>query len=188
MSIESIQEFGAQQGGQVRPPTGPDDDSLVLENVIPGKYWLRISASRGYVASANMGGTDLLREPMVVVPGASQQIDVTLRDDSAELDATLDLPAASAEASSRERAYIYCIPLPDSPGQFHYFSEYAEGKFHSATVAPGAYRVIAFDAKQPEIPYRDADAMKAYESKGQVVHFSPGEKVTLKLQPIPGIQ
>jgi len=187
VSAETMDEFGAQQGGSIRPPMGPDDDSLVLENLIPGKYWLRVSPQRGYVASATMAGADLLREPMIVVPGASQQVDITLRDDSAELEGTLDMPAASGESPS-ERAYIYCIPLPDSTGQFLYFSEYDDGKFRSLRVTPGAYRVIAFDSKQPEIPYRDAEAMKAYESKGQVVHFSPGEKVTLKLQPIQGVE
>jgi hypothetical protein len=51
-------------------------------------------------------------------------------------------------------------------------------------VAPGVYRVIAFRSRKSDLPYRDAEAMKAYETKGQVVHFAPGQKVTLQLQAI----
>jgi hypothetical protein len=53
-------------------------------------------------------------------------------------------------------------------------------------VAPGVYRVIAFGSPQRDLPYRDAEAMKVYETKGQVVHFAPGQKVTLQLQVISG--
>ena len=61
-----------------------------------------------------------------------------------------------------------------------------EGKFDSQTMAPGTYRVIAFKTPQPNLPYRDAEAMRAYETKGQVVHLSPGQKTTLQLQIISG--
>jgi hypothetical protein len=193
VQAESVDDFGQQHYGSVRQPTGPNDDALVLENMAPERYWLRLTAMKGYVASATMGGTDLLREPLAVVPGASPQIDVTLRDDFAELEGSLVLPATTAESNetslndSSPRAYIYCLPLPDSTGRFLDLTASADGKFDYQQVAPGAYRVIAFDSRQNDIPYRDAEAMKAYESKGQIVHLGPGEKVTLQLQPISGI-
>jgi hypothetical protein len=135
-----------------------------------------------------MGGTDLLREPLVVVPGANASIDITMRDDNAELEGTLlgvpTTPAGSGRYSPP--GFIYCIPLPDSSGQFLHFGVSSNGKFDYLMVAPGVYRVIAFDSPQEEFPYRDAEAMKAYESKGQVVHFAPGQKVSLQLQVVSG--
>ena len=53
-------------------------------------------------------------------------------------------------------------------------------------VAPGAYRVVAFGSPQHDLPYRDSEAMKLYETKGQVVQFSPGQKVNLQLQIVSG--
>jgi hypothetical protein len=53
-------------------------------------------------------------------------------------------------------------------------------------MAPGTYRVIAFKSPQPNLPYRDAEAMRVYETKGQIVHLSPGQKTTLQLQTISG--
>jgi hypothetical protein len=32
------------------------------------------------------------------------------------------------------------------------------------------------------IPYRDAEAMRTYENKGQVVHLSAGQKTNVQLQ------
>lgn len=188
--VEAVEDEFAQQrgGGQLRPPTGPKDDSMVLEDLAPGRYWLRAQATRGYVASATMGGTDLLREPLVVVPGANTPIDITMRDDTAELEGTLlGLPATQPNSGRwSPPGFIYCIPMPGSPGQFLEISASPDGKFDYQMVAPGVYRVIAFNSQQFQFPYRDAEAMKAYETKGQVVRFAPGQKVTLQLQIIPG--
>jgi hypothetical protein len=190
ISADPMDEFGAHRFGTVRPPTGPNDDSLVLENLAPGKYWLRLSASHGYVASATMGGTDLLREPLVVVPGASSPIDITMRDDNAELEGTLlGVSATAVDQSGLSPAgVVYCIPLPDSSGQFLEISASPEGKFDNPVVAPGVYRVLAFNSEQPDLPYRDAEAMKAYETKGQVVRLAPGQKATLQLPVISGTE
>jgi hypothetical protein len=184
ISADALDDFGQWGGSSIRPPAGANDDSLVLDYLAPGKYWLRLTASRGYVASASMGGTDLLREPLVVVPGASTPIEITMRDDTAELEGTLLGISASPANSGRfsPQGFIYCVPLPDSPGQFLELPAASDGTFDYRMVAPGVYRVIAFSRQQRDIPYRDPEAMKVYENKGQVVHFAPGQKVTLQLQ------
>lgn len=188
IGVVAADDFGPQRSGSIREPAGANDDSLVLENVAPGRYWLRLNASRGYVASATMGGTDLLREPLVVVPGASTPIEITMRDDSSELEGTLlGIPAPSADSGRLAlQGFVYCIPQPDSPGQFLELSASSDGKFDVRSIAPGVYRVIAFSSQQRDIPFRDPEAMKAYETKGQIVHFAPGQKVTLQLQLVAG--
>ena len=186
LRVDPVEEDFEQRrgGGQLRPPAGPNDDSMVLEELVPGRYWLRPYANRGYVASATMGGTDLLREPLVVVPGANTPIDITLRDDTAELEGALLGAPSTQPASGRwsPPGFIYCIPLPESPGRFLEISAFPDGSFNYQTVTPGVYHVIAFSSEQRDLPYRDAEAMKVYEAKGQVVHFAAGQKVTLQLQ------
>ena len=96
-------------------------------------------------------------------------------------------PSASPESTSwTTSAYVYCIPVPDSPGQFLQLVASSDGKFEYGTVAPGTYRVLAFKNPQPNLPYRDAEAMRPYETKGQVVHLSAGQKATVQLQIISG--
>jgi len=184
---EPVDEFGGQRMTFPRHVTGANDDSLVLD-LPPGQYWLRVRPFRGYVASASMGGADLLREPLVVVTGAATPIEITMRDDTAELLGSLLGVAATTVDPSRSgtQSFIYCIPLTDNPGRLLELSVSSDGKFDIQGVAPGVYRVIAFSRQQRDIPYREAEAMKAYETKGQIVHFAAGQKVTLQLQVISG--
>jgi hypothetical protein len=185
VSAEPTDDFEQHRGGSIRPPTGPNDDSLVIENLASGRYWLRLSSSRGYVAAATMGGVDLLHEPLVVAAGSNTPIEISMRDDNAEIDGTVAGITAGAMPTSPQ-AWVYCVPLPDSQGQFQPLEVSPEGKFNSQMMAPGTYRVIAFKSAQPNLPYRDAEAMRAYETKGQVVHLSAGQKTTVQLQIIPG--
>jgi hypothetical protein len=173
----------------LRPPTGPNDNSMVLEDIAPGRYWLRVRAGRGYFASATMGATDLLRQSFDVGLGATVPIEITMRDDNAEIEGTvagITPVAAPSESMGGRRwspsAHIYCVPLPDSAGQFLELSASSDGTFDYKTVAPGTYHVMAFKNRQPELPYRDPEAMKAYDSKGQVVRVSAGEKASVQLQ------
>jgi hypothetical protein len=182
--VETADDFEQRGGGSLRPPTGPNDNSLVIDNVPPGRYWLRLSTSRGYIAAATMGGVDLLHQPLVVGSGSTLPIEVKLRDDSAEIDGTVTTLAAQAAESegtaSAPQAWVYCVPTPESPGQFQQLGVSSDGKF-TATMAPGDYRVLAFTAMPPNLPYRDAEAMRPYESKGPVVHLAPGQKVSVQV-------
>ena len=184
--IESLDEI-EPHGAALRPPTPPDDQSLALEGVPPGRYWLRVSTSRGYIASATMGSLDLLHQPFTVSSGSSAAIEITMRDDGGELDGTISssgLQNSAPGSGSGPRAFVYCVPLPESAGQFQPLVVSEDGKFNAQMMAPGDYRILAFSVQQPNLPYRDAEAMKAYESQGQVVHLSAGQKTTVQLQSV----
>jgi hypothetical protein len=182
--IESLDEM-EPHGAALRPPTPADDQSLALEGVPPGRYWLRVSTSRGYIASATMGSLDLLHQPFTLSSGSSAAIEITMRDDGGELDGAISSAGqqtSAPESATGARAFVYCVPLPESAGQFQPLVVSEDGKFNSQMMAPGDYRVLAFSVPQPNLPYRDAEAMKAYESQGQVVHLSAGQKTTVQLQ------
>lgn len=197
--VESADDFQRQGTYALRAPTGPGDESLVFENLPPGSYWLRLDPSLGYVASATMGGLDLLHQPFTIGSGATVPVEITMRDDFAELEGSIagfvstEMPAGvisgsvfSGFASYLEipsaPAYIYCVPLSDSPSGFRQLTPDSSGKFDFKDLAPGTYRFLAFKNYQRDIPYRDPEAMKAYESKGQVIRLSPGQKTSAELQ------
>jgi hypothetical protein len=138
----------------------------------------------------NTGGIDLLHEPLAVGSGVTP-VEIKMRDDSAQIAGTVagvtSVPPTNGPASSSvpgastTPAYVYCIPVLDSPGQFQQLSVSPDGKFSSQKMAPGTYRVMAF--KNPQsLPYRDADAMRAYDSTGQIVHLEAGQKENVQLQ------
>ena len=177
LSLESADTFDRPGTGSLRPPSNSGSDPMAFDNVRPGSYWVGFFTSRGYVAAASSGDTDLLRQPLVVgAGGATAPIEITMRDDFANVEFRVD----------SNKAYVYSIPLPDSPGQFAESSVLSPGSAFMQTLAPGDYLVLAFKEPQPELEYRNPEAMKAYESRGQVVHVVSGQSAQIHLQVISG--
>jgi hypothetical protein len=189
VSLESADDFGVGRDVPLRNPTGPGDESLVIEGAPPGRYWVRVQSSRGYPASIRSGNLDLQHQPLVVGAGGGMSpIEITMRDDSAEISGTVEgvTPPAQGPASvpgaGQARAHVYCIPLGDSSGRFTEIWVRPDGNFVSQELAPGTYRVLAFNQEQKEIEYRNPEAMRAYDSKGQVVRVVGGQKERVQLQ------
>ncbi len=196
--LEPIDELGMGTTFTLRNPTGTADDSLMIEGARAGRYWVRIRSLRGYAASVRSGNLDLLHQPLVVGEGgATSPIEVTMRDDLAEISGMIegmtapvgssagstDSTSASAtpQPSGQSAAHVYCIPLADSPGQFTEMWVGPDGSFVSQNVAPGAYRLLAFDHEQSDIEYRNPEAMQNYDSKGIVVRVAGGQKEHVQL-------
>jgi hypothetical protein len=172
----------------------------VIDNVQPGRYWVRIQTSRGFAASVRSGTTDLLREPLVVGAGdTTSPIEITMRDDFATVDGNVEgitpppssssppqaelEPGAPAAPAGPPPAYIYCIPLLDTGREVAQIAAASDGSFASESLPPGTYRVLAFDREQPQLEYRDPETMKTYDHMGPAVQLASGQKehVTLHL-------
>jgi hypothetical protein len=196
LRLEPADDFGQDRGPWLRPPSTPEDDTLAIDGVQPGRYWVRADSARGFVAAITSGTTDLQHQPLVVgFGGSSSPIEITMRDAAAEIDGTIEgvatpfnegttassngTPSVSTDASS---AHVYCVPLPDSSGEFKDVWVPVDGKFGPQPLPPGTYRVLAFDHPQPELEYHNPDAMRAYDAKGQLVRVVAGQKEHLHLQ------
>jgi hypothetical protein len=134
----------------------------------------------------------------MVGPGStSSTIEVTMGDEGGKIEGKVeDADASSGGAGTPSKAstdlasqillmhlaYIYCVPLPDSSGQFTEIRTGEDGKFTSPTMAPGAYRVLAFSRQQQELEYHNPEAMKAYGAKVQIVRIEAGKTQHLQLQ------
>ena len=79
-------------------------------------------------------------------------------------------------------AHVYCVPTPESSGQYAEVWVSPDGTFSSPALAPGAYRVLAFARPQTELEYRNPEAMRIYETKGPVVRISGGQQEHVRLQ------
>ena len=185
VSLEPADEFGRGQGASLRPPASPEDESLVLESVKPGRYWVRVDSPRGYAASVSSGGVNLLQRPLVVATGASAPpIELVMRDDGAQIEGKVEgmRSFVSSVSRSQQPAYGYLIPPPDSSGQLRQFWISPDGSFVAQQIPPGEYRVLAFDRAQPQLEYRDEETIRRYESKGPFVRLPPGQKDQLRLR------
>jgi hypothetical protein len=191
VNLESADDFAARPSPSLRMPDGSKDDSLAIEGVSAGVYWVRVTSSRGYPASVQSGNLDLQRQPLVVgVGGAASPIEITMRDDTAEISGTVSgisqqVPVAHGTGSytaGAAAAVIYFFPLPDSSGELMTVPIQPDGSFVGPRVVPGAYRLLAFDREQMELDNLNPEAMQAYESKGPVVRVIGGQKERVTLQ------
>jgi hypothetical protein len=199
--LEPADDFNQGNPSQTRPPHGPSDESVILEHVRPGRYWVRIDSPRGFAASVTAGDTDLLRHPLTVRAGTNLVVDVVMRDDGAEIAGTVEglqpVPADGSGTALRSytstmrfapgtaQAHVYCLPLPDSTGQLREVWVGPDGRFSLPQMPPGGYRLLAFEQPQRQFEYLDPAAMEAYEGKGRVVQLRAGQKEDVKLQIIP---
>ena len=173
-----VEEFGSGEMRASEPWEGSVEHTLVVKNVRPGRYRVRVQTGAGYAASIQSGGIDLLRQPLVMgMGGASSAIEVTLRDDGAEIEGKID---------EKTQSFVYFVPLGEGPGQLHQAMTTPDGSFGLAQLPPGTYRVLAFDRQQDDLAYADAEAMRNLESKGQVVQLEAGQKEHLRLRIIRG--
>lgn len=190
--LEPADDVGTGRTIMMRDPTSSKDDALFIDGAPAGSYWVRVHSSRGYAASVRSGNLDLQHQPLVVgVGGGASPIEITMHDDTAEISgivAGIAAPLGSSDPGGTDFsralavAHIYCIPLPDSGGQFAVFWSNLDGSFTNPTLAPGAYRLLAFDHDPQDLEFRNPQAMQAYDSKGPVVRLIAGQKENVQLQ------
>jgi len=192
VSLHPVDEFTSDMFARPRSVT-QQPDLVVMAGVSPGRYWVRVDPRRGYAASVTSGEIDLLRQPLTIGHGGQIGVDVTMRDDGGEILGSVEGLSESAEAAanasgvvegnwSNASGHLYCLPLPDSTGQFRYGTVARDGKFDLRQVPPGSYRVLAFDHPQRQLEYFSREAMHAYDGKGQVVQIGVGQKEQITLQ------
>jgi hypothetical protein len=193
INLIPTEDFNSGQNATLRQPNGPEDGPLAADGVRPGVYRVEANSNLGYIAAMNSGGTDLLHKPLVVSAGAAPPpIEITVRDDGAQVEGTVDDPTpnggdkAVIERRGYNQSMVYFLPLPDSGGQFRTSWFYGDGHFQMAQLPPGAYGVLAFEHPQPEIEYAAESVLKQYEDQVQVIQVSAGQKQHLRLPLIHG--
>jgi hypothetical protein len=178
VTLIPVGDFGSGETAVSQQVENAPDSPPIIPNVRPGHYRVSVGTGAGFVASIVSGGTDLLRQPLVVgLGGLSSPIEVTLRDDGAEVDGKVE---------DATECHVYFLPLADSSGQFREANSTRDGSFALAQLPPGTYRVLAFESQQNNLAYADAEALRKLESAGQVIHVDAGQKEHLRLRIIPG--
>jgi hypothetical protein len=182
------EQFGFLSPFYLRPPSGPEDQSLVIENVLPGRYRVIVNTSIGYVSAITSGSTDLLHEPLVVgIGGSVPPLEITVRDDGAEVDGTIDptnvtLDRPTANNRSTQPVGFVCLaPMDRVDDRCKIVWAGADGAFTFQQLAPGTYRALAMDRTRPQFEWLDDEFLKQHESKIQVIHVAQQQKERVRL-------
>lgn len=115
-----------------------------IPDVVPGKYQMDLLAFNGYISSARAGDIDLLAtRELVVGAGGAPPIEVVLRPDGGQVTGTIaSLP--------RESAGIVLL-APEACNRPAAIARFGEGGFSFYYLAPGAYRLYAWQQKTLEL-------------------------------------
>jgi hypothetical protein len=156
----------------------------VFGQVPPGRYRVKVFSQASYTASIRAGGTDLLRESLVVgIGSAPPEIDVTVRDDGGSVSG--ELVARESQDGSRPLSGIaahsvYFLPVSGT-GVVSMAWATPDGKFALENLAPGTYNVLGFDRPQGDLERSGEIHLHGYESQVQQITIAPGQAQTLRV-------
>jgi hypothetical protein len=187
VSLVPDEQFSLASQVSLRPPVDENDESLVIENVLPGRYRVSVNTGLGYVSAIASGSSDLLQKPLVVGSGGTiPAMEITVRDDGAELDGTLDSSKSSAAASvppgrfAGPQDIVYVVPIDGMDSRTKMTGLNPDGSFTIPQITPGSYHVFAIDNSQPMQSVSE-EWLKQHESKVQVLSVVAEQKVRLHL-------
>ena len=153
----------------------PASEGLVIEGVPAGEYRVTTQLpGGGYVSAIRCGEKDLLESTLVIGGGAAvPAIEVTLRNDGAEIDGSIvgmgardggspTMPTGSGLAAV---GYVYIVPARGG-GEVKSLVSQPNGEFAIQQLAPGTYRVLAFDRQRNDLEFSDEEAMRKFGGAG----------------------
>jgi len=162
----SSEEFGFAPGASLRPPTGPEDDSLVIENVQPGHYRVRISnIDRNSYSSITCGGTDLQRQPLVVGLGGRRRrlkspCATTVLRLKARIESTTTAEVRSAGFNSpgQSPGNVYFVPMADTVASSAWLG-FPGWEVSDSAATPRCLPRTCLDRQQPDLEYASDEIM-----------------------------
>jgi hypothetical protein len=189
VSLRAIEEFASNQRElSATVVEGSNNRTLVIDNVRPGRYQVRVYSGDAYTAAIQCGGSDLMKQPLVVgMGGALQPIEVILRNDGARVTGTVEDETnqqGNAQAAEADGGipFFYLIPIRQGAWQPMLQVPEWNGVSQIGNVPPGDYVAVVFAEEQRDLPIEDAEFVKSLESKGKRIHVDAGENVNVKLK------
>lgn len=175
-------------------PAHPDANSQVtgtpgnwkasIPNIEFGRYRVEMdNNSNWYPESLTYGGTDLLTEPLVIAPGSTQAIEMSLRNDTASMAVKVTRPTDTASflvtviavpEQNPSRATVQRLSLgrgSESSNPDVYFS-----------LPPGRYSVYAFE-DSTSLEYSNPEVLRKFSANAATVNLQGKQptNVTLSL-------
>ena len=168
-------ETGPQstQAGWMRDTGAARTESI---QVLPGSYAVALTATGNvYAQSISSGGTDLLREPLVVNPG-----------DTPDVIHLIVAEGAIAEGVTRRegnpvRAWVYAVPAQADARLLQAIGSDADGKFRLQGLAPARYLFFASDVEVP-LDMHNAAELEYWQRRGQSLTLQAGKTALLELR------
>ncbi len=178
-----LQEEG-HAGQSIAEGEPKEDGSFVLEGVEPGVYHVSVSAPEElYLKAVRWSDRDVMQSGLDLTQGAAGsglvvvmsanggQIDGVVEDDQSAPMAGATVALVPADAKRPKALFKAALTGPN-------------GHFRIPGIAPGSYKLFAFeDADSNRVMY-DSDFWRPFDSQGQSMEISEGGKESVQLKAI----
>ncbi len=154
---------------------------FTFSKLAPGRYLLYVLGPEAlYVRSARYRGLDVADAAFDVGGGAPAPLTIFLSAAGAVLGGSV----RGSDGSAMSGATVALVPVLRRYSRFKEVTTDQFGEFHFEGIAPGEYKVYAFERIETG-QYQDAAWLKKYEFKGQPFVAKPGGRETIALKAIP---
>jgi hypothetical protein len=184
--LRPVEQFGIEPTVMSQQEPNQPESGITLKNVAAGTYWMQVSANNCYPASATWGGGDVLHRPITIgTAGGGAPIEVTLRNDGAEVMGRVELADTTGGqksivgGSSAPMMFVHIIPIGETLGPLRIVQVWNDGAFDEKQLAPGTYRLLALDHLSKEMENGNPEVQRKYESRGVVVELSASQTLRL---------
>jgi protocatechuate 3,4-dioxygenase beta subunit len=174
------------QGPGMRHAVEPSmirDGRVAFMNVEPNVY--RVTADRMgklYLKSIRWGDTDITDAELDLTAGAPPRTELTVvfGADSGEIEGTVK----DEKSEPVESATVTLVPAGSRRARFLHKSAptNATGGFKIQGVAPGSYKLFAWDKVDPNAVIFDPEFLRPYEGSGQNVEISAHDRKSFELK------
>ena len=161
------------------------DRSFKIRNIYPGEYRIDFRDSDlpedSYIKEARYGGIDALTQPFQVQLSDSRKLEIVLG-----VSGTIEGRIVNDRMIPVEGVTAVLIPnrLRTRPDLFKKAVADKDGRFVLRGIAPGDYRLFAWDGLEP-YSWFDPEVVRPFEARGVAVHISESSKQSIEVKVIP---
>ena len=177
-----VLDSAARASFYIEPAKSDDDGNFTISGIKPDRYFVSVAGLPAgyYVKAIRMRERDVLENGADFTVPAGQPIEIAIGSNGGKVSGAVkdakDVPASGAR--------VVLIPEPEprreQPSWYKMVGSDPAGKFSMTGLAPGEYRLFAWDNVQ-DGAWMNADFLKPIESQGKRVMVADGSTAAVDL-------
>jgi hypothetical protein len=167
-------------GGHNMQSTTGNDGSFVLPGLEPAVYQISVQAPEDlYLKGARWSDRDVLQSGLDLTQGAAEsRLIVVMSANGGQIDGMV----ADDQSASVVTAMVTLLPANGaSKPLFKLAMTSPTGHFHMQGIAPGSYKLFAWEDADPNQVLYDPDFLRPFDSQGKSIEVSEGGKQSVPL-------
>jgi hypothetical protein len=162
-----------------QPSASPSEDGrFTLSGVFHGRFRLRVTGlpENAYLQAVRLGGREA--DPDALEPAGSGELEIALSRGGAQVEGVV----LGSDGQPLSGAFVALIPDSGRDSRYAGEAAAADGTFHLKGIAPGKYKVLAWEDLEPGA-FRDPDFVKPFAERAPSLALEENghSKLTVKV-------